>query len=125
MTKRFIFECDDYTVWEVEEVIWLNADGSYTLTYPNNIHILESRINEGKNFIFLKYHWTQAKCKGENMQSPFRKKEKVFNSLGISLYDNEGQFRKTYEVLSDLSEAWKGLNEIQQEYYAQELFRLF
>lgn len=66
MKKRFIFECDDYVEWEVEEIIWLNPDGSYTPSYPNNIHILESRVNEGKNFIFLKYHWTQMKIKNCN-----------------------------------------------------------
>lgn len=60
-----------------------------------------------------------------NMQLPFRKKEELFNHLGISLRDNEGQYRKTYEVLSDLAEAWKDLDEIQQEYYAQALFKLF
>jgi hypothetical protein len=27
-------------------------------------------------------------------------------------------------VLSDLAEVWKGLDEIQQEYYAQALFKL-
>ena len=59
------------------------------------------------------------------MQPSFIKKEEVFNSLGISLRDNEGQFRKTYEVLSDLAEVWKGLDEMQQEYYAQALFKLF
>ena len=59
------------------------------------------------------------------MSSSFKKKEEIFNSLGISLRDNEGQFRKTYEVLSDLSEAWKSLDEIQQEYYTQALFKLF
>ena len=59
------------------------------------------------------------------MQSAFIKKEEVFNSLGISLRDNEGKFRKTYEVLSDLAEAWKGLDKIEQEYYAQTLFKLF
>lgn len=66
MKKRFIFECDDYVEWEVEEIIWLNPDGSYTPSYSNNIHILESRVSEGKNFIFLKYHWTQMKLKDNN-----------------------------------------------------------
>ena len=44
MRKRLIFECGDYVEWEVEEIIWLNPDGSYTPSYLNNIHILESRI---------------------------------------------------------------------------------
>lgn len=59
------------------------------------------------------------------MQLPFRKKEELFNHLGISLRDNEGQYRKTCDVLKDLAEAWKDLDEIQQEYYAQALFKLF
>ena len=58
------------------------------------------------------------------MQLPLRNKEELFNSLGISLRDDKGQFRKTYEVLKDLAEAWKDLDEIQQEYYAQSLFKL-
>ena len=69
MKKRFIFECDDYVEWEVEEMIWLNPDGSYTPSYPNNIHILESRVNEGNDFIFLKYHWTQMKLKNNDFFS--------------------------------------------------------
>lgn len=59
------------------------------------------------------------------MQLQFINKEKVFNSLGISIRDDELRFRKTYDVLRDLAEAWKDLNEIQQEYYAQALFKLF
>ena len=56
---------------------------------------------------------------------PFRHKEELLNHLGVSIYDDEGQFRKTYDILSDLAEAWKGLDEIQQEYYSQALFKLF
>ena len=59
------------------------------------------------------------------MQLPFRNKEELFNHLGISIRDNEGQYRKTYDVLKDLAEAWKDLDETQQEYYAQALFKLF
>lgn len=59
------------------------------------------------------------------MQLQFINKEKVFNSLGISIRDDELKFRKTCDVLKDLAEAWKDLNEIQQEYYAQALFKLF
>lgn len=59
------------------------------------------------------------------MQLPFIKKEEIYNRLGISIRDDEGQYRETYDVLKDLAEAWKGLDEIQQEYYAQALFKLF
>lgn len=59
------------------------------------------------------------------MQLPFRNKEELFNHLGISLRDDEGQYRKTYDVIKDLAEVWKSLDEIQQEYYAQALFKLF
>ena len=66
MKKRFIFECDDYVEWEIEEIICLNPDGSYTPSYPNDIHILESRVNEREGFIVLKYHWIQRKLKNSN-----------------------------------------------------------
>lgn len=59
------------------------------------------------------------------MQLAFRNKEELFNHLGISIRDNEGQYRKTYDVLKDLAEAWEHLDEVQQEYYAQALFKLF
>ena len=56
---------------------------------------------------------------------PFRHKEELFNKLGITIYDNDGQFRKTYDILSDLAKAWKDLDKIQEEYYSQALFKLF
>lgn len=56
---------------------------------------------------------------------PFRHKEELFNKLGITIYDNDGQFRKTYDILSDLAKVWKDLDKIQEEYYSQALFKLF
>ena len=56
---------------------------------------------------------------------PFRHKEELLNKLGITIYNNEGQFRKTYDILSDLANVWKDLDEIQEEYYSQALFKLF
>lgn len=59
------------------------------------------------------------------MQIQFLKKEELFNHLGISLRDDEGQFRETHEILSDLAKAWQGLDKIQREYYTQALFKEF
>ena len=56
---------------------------------------------------------------------PFRHKEELLNKLGITIYDNDGQFRKTYDILSDLANVWKDLDNIQEEYYSQALFKPF
>ena len=56
------------------------------------------------------------------MWLPIRNKEEVFNHLGVSIRDDEGQFRDTCDVLKDLAKAWESLDEIQQEHYAQALF---
>lgn len=108
MKKRLIFECSDYVVWEVEETIWSNTDGSYTPSYPNNIHILESRVNEGNNFMFLKYHWTQMKLKNNdfpaNLQpdpSPSIVNETFFD---ISSLTNKELEQKLYEEFMYYSE---------------------
>ena len=53
------------------------------------------------------------------------RKEELFNHLGITLVDDKGQFKQTYEALRELAEVWKDLDEIQQEYCAQSLFKMF
>ena len=56
---------------------------------------------------------------------PFRNKEELFNALGIAIYDDDGQFRKTYDVLNDLAKVWENFSEIEEEYYSKALFKLF
>lgn len=48
-----------------------------------------------------------------------KKLTEIYNGLGIALYDNEGQMRSTYDILSDLSGQWDGLDKNTQQYIAQ------
>lgn len=66
MEKKLIFECDDYVVWEINEVLWINPDGSYTPTYSGEINIIDSHMNHYQNFVLVRYHWTQPKLKSSN-----------------------------------------------------------
>lgn len=42
----------------------------------------------------------------------------IYDSLGIALYDSEGQMRDTYDILSDLADKWDGLDKNTQQYIA-------
>lgn len=42
----------------------------------------------------------------------------IYNDLGISLYDTDGQLRSSYDILSDLSEQWDNLDTNTQNYIA-------
>lgn len=43
---------------------------------------------------------------------------KIFNDLNIGMYDNEGQLRSSYELLSELSKQWKQLDTNTRNYIA-------
>lgn len=47
-----------------------------------------------------------------------KKLTEIYNGLNISLYDNEGQMRSSYDILSDLSTKWDSLSKNQQNYIA-------
>ena len=42
----------------------------------------------------------------------------IYDGLNIALYDNEGQMRSSYDILSDLSTKWDSLSKNQQNYIA-------
>lgn len=42
----------------------------------------------------------------------------IFKGLNIALFDQEGQIRSTYDILSDLAGKWQGLSKNEQEYIA-------
>ena len=42
----------------------------------------------------------------------------IYEGLGISLYDADGQLRSTYDILSELSQAWGTLDSNTQQYIA-------
>ena len=46
---------------------------------------------------------------------------KIFDDLGISMYDASGQIRDTYDLLGDLSTQWVTLDTNTQNYIAQTL----
>ena len=52
MKKELIEEYEDYTVWEVSEVVLLNPDGSYVPSYFGDIQIFEKRTNEDISAIY-------------------------------------------------------------------------
>lgn len=66
MKKELIEEYEDYTVWEVSEVVLLNPDGSYVPSYFGDIQIFEKQTNENRTSIFLRYYYKQPKLKYVN-----------------------------------------------------------
>ena len=42
----------------------------------------------------------------------------IYNQLGISLTDTDGQLRSSFDILSELSEKWAGLDKNTQNYIA-------
>lgn len=47
-----------------------------------------------------------------------KKLTEIYNGLNISLYDNEGQMRSSYDILFDLFTKWDSLSKNQQNYIA-------
>ena len=43
---------------------------------------------------------------------------KIYNGLGIALYDSSGQMRSTYDILADLASQWGSLDKNTQQYIA-------
>ncbi len=43
---------------------------------------------------------------------------KIYNNLGIALYDSSGQMRSTYDILADLASQWGSLDKNTQQYIA-------
>lgn len=54
----------------------------------------------------------------DDTSSTGKKLTEIFDELNIALYDQEGQIRSTYDILSDLAGKWQGLNKNEQEYIA-------
>ena len=54
----------------------------------------------------------------DDTSSTGKKLTEIFDKLNIALYDQEGQIRSTYDILSDLAGKWQGLSKIEQEYIA-------
>lgn len=47
-----------------------------------------------------------------------KKLTQIYGDLGIKLYDNEGQLRSSYDILSDLANIWDTLDTNTQNYIA-------
>ena len=54
----------------------------------------------------------------DDSSSTGKKLTKIYNDLGISLKDEEGQLRSTYDILKDLASQWGTLSSDQQKYIA-------
>lgn len=46
--------------------------------------------------------------------------KEIYESLGIQLYDTEGQLRSSYDILYDLSQIWNQLDTNTQNYIASQ-----
>ena len=44
------------------------------------------------------------------------KLEEAFNSIGISIKENDDTFKSTFDIMKDLSEVWGDLTDIQRAY---------
>lgn len=54
----------------------------------------------------------------DESSSTGKKLTDIYNGLGISLKDNEGQLRSTYDILYDLSLQWDSLSKNERDYIA-------
>lgn len=52
----------------------------------------------------------------DNSSSTGKKLTEIYNKLGISLKDQNGQIKSTYDILSELAPKWNELSKNQQEY---------
>ena len=54
----------------------------------------------------------------DSSSSTGKKLTKIYDDLGISLKDQNGQIKSTYDILSELAPKWSSLSKNQQEYIA-------
>lgn len=54
-------------------------------------------------------------------QSLCQDKETYLNELGVSLYDDNNDFRNTNDILNDLMKSISGLSEKKKSYYIKKL----
>ena len=72
-----------------------------------------SKAARGLNSIFSRYSQIL-----DEESSTGKKLIEIFEGLNIALFDQEGQIRSTYDILSDLAGKWQGLSKNEQEYIA-------
>ena len=72
-----------------------------------------SKASRGLNSIFSRYSQIL-----DEESSTGKKLIEIFEGLNIALFDQEGQIRSTYDILSDLAGKWQGLSKNEQEYIA-------
>ena len=72
-----------------------------------------SKSARGLNSIFSRYSQIL-----DEESSTGKKLIEIFEGLNIALFDQEGQIRSTYDILSDLAGKWQGLSKNEQEYIA-------
>ena len=72
-----------------------------------------SRSARAMNQIFARLSQTT-----DESSSTGQKLVKIYNDLGISLYDSQGQLRSSYDILHDLSKQWDSLDKNTQNYIA-------
>lgn len=72
-----------------------------------------SKSARGLNSIFSRYSQIL-----DEESSTGKKLIEIFEGLNIALFDQAGQIRSTYDILSDLAGKWQGLSKNEQEYIA-------
>lgn len=72
-----------------------------------------SKASRGLNTIFSRYSQIL-----DESSSTGKKLTEIFEGLNIALYDQDGQIRSTYDILSDLASVWGSLSKNEQEYIA-------
>jgi hypothetical protein len=56
---------------------------------------------------------------GEKLEDLVPKLESAFNKIGVTLKDEEGQLRSTYDILEDLAEVYPTLDANTRQYIGE------
>ena len=56
------------------------------------------------------------------MAGQIENKEGILRRLGISLFNENGECKSTYAILTELAEVWKTFSPIQEEFYSEIFF---
>jgi TP901 family phage tail tape measure protein len=76
-----------------------------------------SNIGQGMKMIFSRMG---RATDGEIDEETVSKTEKAYQSIGVQLRDDKGEFREIPKVLDDLSAKWDTLNSVQRTYIAEQ-----
>lgn len=94
---------------------WL---GSYIATLSEKTRLAPERIGTALNSMLARLHVIKEKGFNEEDDTKLNDVAKALDNIGVSLLDNDGNWRAYSDILNDVALKWNGLNDRMKSYIA-------